>query len=144
MIAVVRRVRPMPVFRSAWVMLLTFAAVTGCAPAGEVFELPEEVHGEWTTGSAEYAERAFELSARELTIVIDASTRYTHAIERVEVQERNGRPFYVVHHKNRDGIDDTFRIEYAEYPTTFIRIENLDWVHWTREGDQVEEASQAS
>lgn len=121
---------------------LTTAA--GCGPPSELSELPEEVHGEWTTGSAEYAERAFRLSAHELTIVVDAKTEYTHAIERVQVQERNGRPFYVVHHRNRDGIDDTFRIEYAEYPTRFIRIENLDRVHWTRESDRVEEAASAT
>lgn len=121
--------------RSTLVVALA-CAVSACAPKGELDELPEVVHGEWTTESAEYADRAFRLGAREFTIVIDATTEYRHTIDQVKVQERNGRPFYVLHYRNRDGVDDTFRIEYAEYPTTFIRIENLDWIHWTRESDR--------
>ena len=111
--------------------LLTMNAAA-CSPNSQVHEVPVAVRGEWTTESAEYAGRAFHLSAHELTIVVDEHTQYVHNIDRIEVRERNGRPFMTFYHRNRDGIDDTFRIEYAEYPSTFIRLENVDHVRWQR------------
>ena len=116
----------------ASILTLAVAGLAGCGPNNFVKEVPESVWGEWTTDSEEYAGRAFRLSARQLTIVINEHTQFVHDIDRIEVKERHGRPFMTLFYRNRDGIDDTFRIEYAEYPTTFIRLENLDRIRWHR------------
>ena len=113
-------------------MMLAALAVAGCSSGGSSGQLPPEVLGEWTTKSLEYAGRSFLIEPETLTIVVDENTRFVHPIERVEVSERFGRPFITIHHVNRDGIDDTFRIEYAEYPSTFIRLNNVDNVYWIR------------
>lgn len=113
-------------------MPLLVASVAACAPNRGPNEIPEEMLGVWVTESGEYADRSFRLAPNELTIVVDEATQYRHPIEDIEVRERNGRPFVTLHYKNRDGVDDTFRMEYADYPTTFIRLEHLDRIHWVR------------
>lgn len=113
-------------------LAVALGGLAACGSVDSVRNVPTGVLGEWRTESAEYAGRAFRIEPHTLTIVIDEHTKYVHDIEGIEVRERNGRPFITLHHRNRDGLDDTFRMEYAEYPSIFIRLENVDHVYWTK------------
>ena len=107
--------------------LLMVAACSGGQPG----QMPPELHGEWATADARFADRSFVIGADRIAFHTGGGQRSEHAIEDVvETLEERGRLFDVGY-TGDDGATLRF-VFYVDPDLSGIRIRYQEEVVWER------------
>ena len=112
-------------------MLLLTLVASGCERGLD--RTPAEIQGRWITEDATYADTSFEIGPNSLTMDLGPEAGVaTHTLDRIEEEVVGELRHYVLHHLNREGVEDALRIVYSEDPAPLIRLENRRNVLWRK------------
>ena len=121
---------------SVWILLMVFASLTifGCS-SNEIDNLPQEVMGHWETETPKYAGFSFELREKTITFRdLNAENGIESNTIEKRTKERDNKKniFYVVHYKNKEGLELKHAFYYDPSGDGEIRLKNQETVVWTR------------
>jgi hypothetical protein len=84
-----------------WIIIVCLMVLFACQQGRKVV-VPEDLIGVWETTSPSYADRPFEITARELSFGIGEGKFNTYPITKVKIEKdlKEQMPLYIICYKN--------------------------------------------
>ena len=116
-----------------WIIIVYLMVLAACQGGGKA-AVPDELIGVWETTAPTYADRFFEITAREVIFGTGEEKFDTYPITKIKIEKDRveQKTLYIICYKNMDGQEYKFSFYFDPANQGKIRFKNQKEMVWTK------------